>query len=249
VELLMAYAATASRSGSSMARLDALALTIGAKTTVGALVIASMLVIVLGAASMLETLTKMRDGLHTNLGQLQEANRGLDELNKTMDSVPPTADHMAAMVPIVRDTSKEMETSKLAMSQLQAGTTKLNGTIGDIAKGTGNMRVSLEKVDVGTSHLATTASSLNKLVARCAKAQAEMKNIVIGMQAATTNMNNSVAYVIRTLNYITAPPTGQSFMLRVDLDPKTLPPIPGVKATTDPVTAFQRGSWPVYKGR
>lgn len=232
-----------------LARIDAVALSIGARTGIGALVLACMLVIVLGAASMLETLEKMSDGLAVNLGQLKTANAGLDTLNETMDSLPPTNEHMTKIIATVKDTSTEVKTSKRSIEALDARTKRLNTGLGDIADSTGAMRSSLEQVDAGTGRLAGTVSELNGTVAPLAATQKQMLAEVRQMQTGTGNMNASLAYVVRTLNYITAPPTGQGFMLRVDMDKKTLPPIPGVKAETDPVTAFPRGAWPVYRGR
>lgn len=229
-------------------RMDAFALTVGSKMTASTLILACVLCIVVGATSMLGSLQQMDKDLKEMSSLLEEANGGLKVLNGTMDSLEPTADSLDGILKSVSSTSKEAATSKKAISGLDTTTGKLNGMLSDIADQTAAMRASEEQLGKGTTQLAGTIGELSKTVDPLAATQKGMLGEVRTMKAGMGGMNGSLAYVIRTLNYMTAPPTGQSFSMKVEMDKKALPPVPGVKAVADPVVVFPRGSWPVYTG-
>ncbi len=225
-----------------------MALAVGSRITVSSLLVAAMLVLILGAASLLDTLKAMDRDLKVMSSQLTTANNGLAVLNKTMDSLPPTGQHLKKVVSSVEGTGTEVQKSGEAINGLNTKTGELNSMIGTIATGTGDMRGSMESVGQGTKQLDSTITALSGRIDPLAATQAGMLGEIKRMQGGVDGMNGSLAYTIRTLNYITAPPTPGGFTVRVELDKKALPPIPGVQARTDPVQVFPRNSWPVYYG-
>ena len=66
------------------------------------------------------------------------------------------------------------------------------------------------------------------------------------MQRGLGGMNDSLAYTIRIMNWIAAPPHGQGMTIRADMPKETLPPF--VKAEVEPVVVFPRNVWPIYTG-
>lgn len=229
-------------------RFDTLALGIGSRITASTLLLACVLTIVIGASSMLDTLQKMDRDLKTMNEQLAIANKGTDVLNLTLDALPPTAEHLHDVVATVEGTSAEVSESKQAITKLADTTTGLVAALGEIATQTAAMRGSLERVDGGTATLGATVSELNTRIDPLVATQHRMLGETRRMKGGLQGMNASLAYTIRTLNYMSAPPTGRGFTVRVDLDKRSLPPIPGVKATTDPVEVFPRGAWETYGG-
>lgn len=230
------------------AKADALALSIGSRIGVGSILLACVLVILVGAQSMLGTLQGMDRDIKVMNEQLGVANAGLVVLNKTMDSLPPTSKHLSGVVATVKSTTTEVDTSKRAIGGLSKTTKGLNGKIGHIATSTSAMRGSLEEVGAGTGTLNATVGDLNVKVAPLVATQHDMYLETKRMGGGLDGMNASIAYVIRQLNYMTSPPTGMDFSIRATMLKETLPPIPGLKTEVDPIPVFPRGAWPVYAG-
>lgn len=229
-------------------RADAVALQLGAKLTVSAIFLACIATIAIGAAALLDTMRAMDADLKVMSQELDTSNEGLVVLNKTMDSLPPTDRHMVKIIKTVTSTRKEVRTSSRAVAALNSNTKNLNAMIADIAGSTGRMNTSLGNVDGETRKLGTVVESLSGDIGPLAATNKKMLTDVHSMRRGMQGMNASLAYVVRTLNYIAAPPHGQGFLIRTELDKKALPPIPGVHAKTDPVQVFPRNPWPVYKG-
>jgi methyl-accepting chemotaxis protein len=229
-------------------RVDALALTVGAKASASALLLACVVVILIGANSLLSTMQGMDRDIKVMNEQLAIANGGLDVLNKTMDSLPPTARHMNAIVKTVGETATEVKTSSAALERMTHTTAKLNASLGSIAGSTTSMRGSLEGAAKGTDELSTTITDLNGDIGPLVKTQHDMFLGTKKMRTGLDNMNSSLAYTIRIMNYITAPPHGGGMTIRADLPKETLPPIPGIRAEVKPVPVFPRGAWAIYTG-
>lgn len=232
----------------AVGRMDAFALTIGSKITASSLVLACVLCVVVGATSLLSSLEEMDRDLKKMSALLEDANSGLKVLNTTMDSLAPTAKSLDAIVVTVSKTSAQAKTSKTAISELGTTTTTLNEMLTSIKDETAAMSASEQELATSTEQLNTTLADLSTTVDPLAKTQNGMLGEVRTMKGGIAGMNGSLAYTIRSLNYMTAPPTGQSFSLQVELDKKALPPIPGIKAKADPVVVFERGAWPIYTG-
>jgi methyl-accepting chemotaxis protein len=229
-------------------RSDALALAVGTRATASVLMLACVVVILIGAQSLLSALQGMERDLDEMNEQLAIANGGLEVLNKTMDSLPPTAEHLSTIVTTVGDVSKEVKVSAKSIGAV-AGTTKtLNGQLEGIAGSTTSMRESLEGAAKGTGELSTTIGSLNQNIEPLVKTQHEMLLGTMRMRNGLDGMNASLAYTVRMLNYITAPPHGQGMMIRAELPKQTLPPIPGIRAEVEPIPVFPRNHWPIYTG-
>ena len=230
-------------------RSDALALALGTKATATTLLLACIVVILIGAQSLLSTMEGMNRDIKVMNEQMAIANGGLDILNKSMDSLPPTAAHLHAIAATVDQTSAEVKKSNASITSMAAGTRKLNEKVTHIASSTKSMRGSLEQAAGGTDTLATTIGDLNGKIDPLVKTQHQMLLGTRQMRGGLDGMNASLAYTIRIMNYIARPPHGGPMTIRADLPKSTLPPIPGIRAEVDPITVFPRDIWPVYTGR
>ncbi|MCW2922755.1 MAG: hypothetical protein JWM98_159 [Thermoleophilia bacterium] len=230
------------------ARSDALALRLGARATASAILLACVVVILVGAQSLLSTMEGMDRDIKEMNTQMATANVGIVVLNKTMDSLPGTRKHLTAIVGTVSETSTQVKVSSKSIAGMAATTKGLNGKIGSIATSTTSMRTSLQHTAAGTDKLAGTISELNTGIGPLVETQHSMLLGTKRMVSGIDGMNSSLAYVVRQLNYITAPPTGGGLMMRATMPKETLPPIPGIKAEVAPLNVFQRFVWPVYTG-
>ena len=229
-------------------KADAIALGIGSKITASTLMMACVLTIVLGAASMLDALISMDSDLKRMSRNLDEANGGLAVLNKTMDSLGPTNAHMDSILVTVKDTHTEVKRAGANVATLSDRTGSINTKIEGIATSTTTMRMSLENLDGSTGELEGTVTDLSGRIEPLAATQSQMLGEVRNMREGMNGMNASLAYSIRMLNYMTAPPLTKGFTVKAVLDPRTLPPIPGVAAETEPIAVYPRNFWPVYTG-
>lgn len=227
-------------------RSDALALRLGTRVTASTILLACVVVILLGAQSMLSTMEGMDADLKEMNEQMAGANTGLDVLNETLDSLPGTSRHLAAMVGTVAATSTQVKVSTSSIDGVAGSTEGLNGRISKIAGSTTAMRASLESTAAGTDELAGTITQLNEGIGPLVQTQHAMLLGTQKMRGGLDAMNSSLAYVVRQLNYITAPPTGGGLMVRATLPPDALPSIPGLKAEVAPLQVFERNVWSVY---
>lgn len=229
-------------------RTDALALAVGTRVTASVLLLACVVVILIGAQALLSALQGMERDLDEMTEQLAIANGGLVILNETMDSLPGTAGHLSTIVTTVGDVSKEVKVSARSIGSVAGTTQELNGQLEGIAGSTTSMRESLESAAAGTEELSGTIGSLNANIDPLVKTQHEMLLGTMKMRAGLDGMNASLAYTIRIMNYIAAPPHGQGMMIRAELPKQTLPPIPGIRAEVEPIPVFPRNIWPIYTG-
>lgn len=230
------------------ARTDALALRVGARTTASVLLMACVLVILIGAQSLLGTLKGMDRDIKTMNEQMAIANQGLVILNTTMDSLPSSDRHLGAIITSVTSTSEEVKRSATSIQTMADTTGTLHGDVAAIAESTGSMRGSLQSAASGTGGLATTITDLNKDIEPLVATQHKMLLSTRSMRGGLDRMNASLAYVVRIMNWITAPATGGGLHMRAELPKQTLPPIPGLRAEVKPVQVFERNVWPVYTG-
>lgn len=229
-------------------RTDALALSIGSRITASVILLACVVVILIGAQTLLSTMESMDRDLKEMAEQLAIANGGLVILNDTLDAVPPSARHVGAIRATMEATSKEVEVSVGHIETMAGTTEQLNGRLGAIAGSTTAMRTSLEGAAGDAEELSTTIGALNGNIDPLVKTQRQMLQGTRRMRSGLDGMNASLAYVVRIMNYIAAPPTGGGMTIRADLPKQTLPPLPGIKAEVDPVPVFPRNVWPVYTG-
>ena len=228
------------------ARTDALALTIGTRATASALLLACVVVILIGAQSLLSAMQDMDRDIKTMNGQLAVANGGLDVLNTTMESLPKTSASLERVLVAVKETGTQVTISGRNIGAMGATTDKLGGRLDHIATGTKAMGASLDSTAKGTVELGSTVGTLNDRIPPLVATQHEMLGGLKQMRAGLDGMNASLAYVVRQLNYMTAPPGAGGMVVLADLPKETLPPIPGLSVTTDPVSLFPRMSWPIY---
>lgn len=234
------------------ASVDVLALKVGTRITASALLLACVVVILLGAQSTLSTMQGMDHDIAKMNELLATSNAGLNILNTTMTSVEPTSKHLSTVVQTVQATRTEVATSTKHINGLATTTKRLDTRLGSIAASTHAMRVSLQQSGASTTKLSGTITELNGSIGPLVKTQHEMYLGTKRMRAGLAGMNGSIAYVVRILNYITAPPTGATdgtgMQVRADLPRETLPPLPGLKADAKPLQVFPRMAWPIYEG-
>ncbi|MCB0877640.1 MAG: hypothetical protein KDC46_01480 [Thermoleophilia bacterium] len=230
------------------ARGDALALSIGSKVTASTILLACVVVILIGAQTLLSTMDGMNRDLNEMNKQLAVATTGLGILNETMNSVPPQARHVSAIVGTVDETAKAVKVSRGHIETMTGTTAKVNEQLGAIAGSTQAMRSSLEGAAGDAKELSTTIGELNGQLDPLVTTQHQMLLGTRKMRSGLDGMNASLAYVVRIMNYIAAPPTGGGMTIKAELPRQTLPPLPGIKAEVDPVPVFPRNIWPVYTG-
>lgn len=229
-------------------KVDVLALNVGTKLSASALLIACVIVILLGAQSLLGALNHMSGDIKEMNHQMAIANSGLGVLNTTMNSVQPMASSMHTIVKTIDATGIEVNTSAKTIGMMASRTHQLRTGLGGIAGSTTKMRSSYDTMATDTQGLAKTISGLNTQITPLAATQHQMFQATSKMSGGLDTMNDSLAYVIRVLNYISAPPTGGALQLRVELPKEVMPPIPGIRAEVDPVSVFPRMSWPIFQG-
>ena len=230
-------------------RFDTLALSVGSRITVSTLMLACVLVICVGASAMLGSLRKMSSDVEVMNTQLAMTNQVGAALNATLAPLPPTSRNLKAIVVTIKKTGRQMMVSGAAVTKLAGTTKQINGSLAKIATNTGRMRTALQDVDSQATALGATVDNLNTRIAPLAATQHQTAVQVGQMRGGLEGMNASLAYVIRTLNYLTLPPTGGGFTVNVDVPKAALPPIPGIKAVAAPTEVFPRGAWPIYRGR
>jgi methyl-accepting chemotaxis protein len=230
-------------------RSDALALAIGSKATASVILLACVAVILIGAQSLLGTMEGMNRDLKTMNEQMAIANGGLVVLNKTMDSLPNTSSHLTAITATVKDTKDQVAVSNKAIGEMEVTTEQLHAKVANIAGSTTKMRTSLESAAAGTDELAGTIDQLNGDIQPLVRTQHQMYLGTRTMRDKLDAMNASLAYTVRVMNYIAAPPTGGGMTMNADLPQSALPPIPGIRAEVEPLTVFPRFVWQPYSGR
>lgn len=228
-------------------QVDVLALNVGTKISASALLLACVVVILLGAQSLLGALGAMDTDIAEMNKQMDIANGGLVVLNKTMDSVEPMSVSMHNVVKTIDATGAEVDISAKTIGSMAKHTNDLRSGLGDIAGSTTDMRTAYGDMSTETVGLAKTIDGLNEQIGPLATTQHDMFLGTSTMRGGLDTMNDSLAYVIRVLNYITAPPSGQDLKLKVELPKEVMPPLPGIRAEVDPVSVFPRMSWPIFQ--
>ena len=229
-------------------RSDALALRLGAKVTASSLLLAGVIVILIGAQSLLGAMQSMEADLHEMNQQMDVANQGLGVLNTTMDAVEPTADSLESILGSIQATDKQVGVAAKNVGAMAGTTDKLNTRLGSIAGSTTTMRGSLEATGGDAAKLGSTIGVLTDRITPLVKTQHSMFLSTRQMRTGLDTMNANLAYVVRIMNWITRPPGGGGMTIRAELPKETLPPLPGLRAEVAPVQAFPRDIWKVYTG-
>lgn len=229
-------------------KVDVLALSIGSKVSASAILLACVVVILIGAQSMLSALHSMDSDIKEMNVQLSIANVGVGKLNESLNAVEPMANSMHDIVKTIDSTGDEVDVSAKTISKMASTSSTLDHRLSGIATSTSNMATSFDQMSGETSKLASTIGGLNGQIGPLAQTQHGMYLQTVRMRGGLDSMNQSLAYVVRVLNYMTAPPSGQDFSIRAELPKETLPPVPGIRVEVEPMSVFQRLSWPIYKG-
>jgi archaellum component FlaC len=227
-------------------KLDALALSVGSRLTMSTLIVASVITIAIGASALLSSLRSMSADLKIMHAQLDIAAEGTEVLNSRMDLVPKMAGQMEMVVGTVGQTQKQVKASRNSVEKMAQSSHRLRGRVDKVSSDTASMKKNIESVSAQTDPLAATVNKLDRKLDPLVAGQHSLIPLVNQSADYICAMNGSLGYVLRILNYLTAPPSGIPFTARVEMDESTLPKIPGLKLEKDPVKVFDRGSWPIY---
>jgi hypothetical protein len=249
VDLLTALAAAAPAPVGVVARGDALAMSLGSRVSVLTLVVASIVTIAIGAASLLGSLRDMESELKQMRGELAVAVDGTETLNVRMDNVPKMASQMEVITSTVDATAKQVTASKESVAAMADSAGNMSASVADVTTDTKKMAGHINAVSDTSEKIAGTVEKLDRQLVPLARRQRSLVGSASQTADYLCTMNGSLAYVLRITNFLTKPPTGGPFTSRVEIDKAALPPIPGVKATAAPVKVFERGAWPVYNER
>ncbi|MBC7459741.1 MAG: hypothetical protein H7287_00110 [Thermoleophilia bacterium] len=104
------------------------------------------------------------------------------------------------------------------------------------------------RASAGTDQLGTLVSSLLVRLGPLVVQQHAQYLQTTRMSGGLDNMNDSLAYITRVLNYMSQPDTGGALQIKAELTKETMPPIPGLKVQADPISVFPRGAFPLYTG-
>lgn len=229
-------------------RADALALSAGSRLTMTSLMVAAVVVIVIGAQSMLGALRDMEGSITEMNGQLERTNGNLVTLTGTLAALPPTTRDLGGIVDTVDATNVQVARSRAALAATRASSDRLDRRIGAITESTGAMGTSLRGIGTETRGLVGTVSAANAQIGPIVTAQHGTRATAERLPSGVDAMNDRLAYIVRVLDYLAAPPQGGGFTVRADLPPETLPSLPGLQTETDPVGVFVRGAWTPYAG-
>ncbi|MCW2974183.1 MAG: hypothetical protein JWN72_2456 [Thermoleophilia bacterium] len=229
-------------------RVDALALAVGTKLTASALLIGALVVLIVGAQSLLGAMQSMDRDIAEMNRQLVTANEGLVTLDTTMAALPKTSRHVTTILKTVQGTGREVKVSSAGIASTAAATTDIAAKLDTINESTAAMRASHVHASEGTDQLGTIVSSLQVKLAPLVKQQHTQYLQTKRMSDGLDNMNDSLAYIIRALNYMTEPDSGGSLKIKAELTKETMPKIPGLKIQADPISVFERGAFPLYTG-
>jgi len=165
-----------------------------------------------------------------------------------MEALPKTGKHVTTILATVQGTGAEVKTSSARIASTATATTGIATKLDGITTSTSAMRSAHEHAEQGTNQLDTTVTSLNSKLTPLVKEQHGQLLQTRRMSGGLDAMNDSLAYITRVLNWMSAPGTGGAFKIQADLTKDTLPPIPGLKVEAEPIAVFERGAFPLYTG-
>jgi cell division protein FtsB len=226
--------------------VDVLALRLGTRITASSVLIAAVIVILVGAQSLLTTLDGMERDIAALNKQLAVTNAGVKILGSTMGAVPASQRNLAAIITTVETKQASVAESARQVEAMAATTASLQKRVAAISTSTAQMRASLETAAASTEQLDATITQLDAGMDPLVAAQRRMFLGTAAMRGNLYGMNGSLGYVVRQLNYLAAPPGGGGFTVQADLPKETLPPLPGLSAQAAPLQVFPRGIWSVY---
>ena len=235
-------------SAPTTSRVDALALAIGTKLTASALLIGALVVLIVGAQSLLGAMQSMDRDIAEMNRQLVTANEGLVTLNTTMDALPKTSRHVTTILKTVQGTGAEVKVSSAGIAETATATTDIATKLDGINTSTAAMRASHVHASEGTDQLGTIVSSLSAKLTPLVKQQHAQYLQTKRMSDGLDDMNDSLAYITRALNYMSQPDSGGPLKIKAELTKETMPPIPGLKVQAEPIAVFERGAFPLYTG-
>ena len=187
-----------------------------------------------------------------NLGRMEtslvQINGAVDRMNASQDALVRIDASLGTLGETTRTIGSSVAESRTRISGLADATARIAALVGKVDASTGAITAQLDEVSSRTAALGRSVDALGSTVTPLVSSTSSVRASVDGMGKGIAGMNGSLRYVIRVLNYLAAPPKGGGFSVRVRLDPRSLPAIPGVKIVTDPVPVFSRNRWTPYTG-
>lgn len=206
------------------------------------------LVLVLAGLSMLSALEGVDGHLARMETSLQQIDDGVARMNGSQTGLTTIDARLGTLAASTRTIAREVAVSRTRITGLAAGTQRISVLLGQVGASTRTIHGQLERVSGQSSSLAGAVSALGTTVTPLLGSTASVNGSVSAMGDGIAGMNGSLRYTIRVLGYLAQPAGGGAFSVRVHLDPRTLPQLPGLKVVTDPVPVFGRGGWPTYRG-
>jgi uncharacterized protein YoxC len=163
---------------------------------------------------------------------------GLEQIDTSMDALGSSTSTIALAV----------AESRRRIGGLAESTRRIGLLVGAVGSTTNTIDGQIAGVSGETSTLSTSVARLAGTVTPLVASTASVRRSVDSMAGGINGMNGSLHYVIRVLDYLAAPPAGGGFSVRVTLDPRSIPPVPGIEVATAPVGVFTRHRWQGYTG-
>jgi methyl-accepting chemotaxis protein len=205
-------------------------------------------VLTLSGLQMLAALDSTDRSLGRMEGSLAQINGGVRAMNDSQNGLTRIDASMGTLAASTDRIATSVARSKTQIAALAAGTRRIDRLIGAVDESTRTITTRLGAVDTGTATLASSVTALGGTVTPLVDSTASVRRSVDAMGAGIDGMNGSLRYVIRVLNYLSAPKGGGGFAVRISLDPRMIPDIGGVELNVDPVGVFARNRWKTYAG-
>ncbi len=206
------------------------------------------LALVLTGWQVLHAISSTDDHLGQMEASLVQINGAVDRMNASQEGLVRIDAALGTLSETTRTIGGAVGESRTRIGGLSNATARIAALVGKVDASTGAITAQLAEVSIRTGALARSVDALGVTVTPLVASTASVRTSVDGMGTGIAGMNGSLRYVIRVLNYLGAPPGGGGFSVRVRLDPRSLPAIPGVKIATDPVPVFTRNRWRPYTG-
>jgi hypothetical protein len=221
---------------------------LGAGAGLVVLALLTALTLVIGAASILHSVDNVNGNLGRLEGALGTANASVDVLNRRMSAIDRIDRDMLRARVLTARIGTSVGSSRRRIRGLRTGTARIDAALARVASSTDRVNAQLAGIDGQTASLAGSVGAVGRTVTPLLATNRSLHGSVLSMRSGIGEMNGSLRYVIRVLDYMAAPPAGGSFSINVRLDPRLLPDLKGLTVKTDPIAVFRRGQWKTYGG-
>jgi hypothetical protein len=204
--------------------------------------------IIAGGVSILHSVRGINHSLVRLEAALGTANASVDALNHRMNAIGRMDADLARARTLTDGIGGSVARSRARIRALRSGTAGIDAALARVASSTDRINGSLQGIDSQTGGLATSVAAVGRTITPLIGTNRALRRSVTSMRSGVSDMNGSLRYVIRVLDYMTAPPGGGPFSIDVRLDPALIPKVKGLTVTSAPIEVFRRGQWRPYTG-